>query len=179
MRNTRKSPRASWLDYERGIYFITVCTRNMVHYLGEIKGGIMHLSNIGRYLDETMSCSNGHKGQDVHVISYVIMPNHTHALVKLNSGDDVEHLNYMDHRNPNPSMRPDAELSRHIPTLSKFVNQLKGSVTRKAIRERIAFAWQPRYHDHWVRNSNEFYRILDYINNNVARWELDCFYKRL
>ena len=171
MDNTRKSPRISWLDYENGIYFITICTKNMVHYFGEIIGGMMHLSDIGKYLEAEMSYGSSHHGQNVNVISHVVMPNHLHALLRL----DGTSFTHTDCRNPNPSMRPDAGLSRHIPLLSKYVNLLKGSVTRKAARERIGFAWQPRYHDHWVRNPQDFYRILDYIYNNVARWETDCF----
>ena len=30
-----KSARASWHDYNGGAYFITICTKNRVHYFGE------------------------------------------------------------------------------------------------------------------------------------------------
>ena len=39
------------------------------------------------------------------------------------------------------------------------------------------FGWQPRFHDHIIRNSVEFERIQNYIANNVANWKEDKFYK--
>ena len=33
----RKTPRASWIDYNEGLYFITICTKERKHYLGKIK----------------------------------------------------------------------------------------------------------------------------------------------
>jgi REP element-mobilizing transposase RayT len=36
--------------------------------------------------------------------------------------------------------------------------------------------WQPRYHDHIIRNADEYKRIETYIINNPARWEMDKFY---
>jgi REP element-mobilizing transposase RayT len=36
--------------------------------------------------------------------------------------------------------------------------------------------WQPRYHDHIIRNADEYKRIETYIINNPARWAEDKFY---
>ena len=35
----RKTPRAQWIEYNTGIYFVTVCTQNFIHYFGEISNG--------------------------------------------------------------------------------------------------------------------------------------------
>lgn len=35
--------------------------------------------------------------------------------------------------------------------------------------------WQSRFHEHIIRNQRAFDNIMDYIDNNVARWEQDCF----
>lgn len=35
----RKSPRATWHKYNGGEYFITICTKNRIHYFGEIVDG--------------------------------------------------------------------------------------------------------------------------------------------
>ena len=50
----RKSPRAKWLDYNEGEYFVTVCTHNWIHYFGEIVDGKIHLSQIGQFLTECL-----------------------------------------------------------------------------------------------------------------------------
>ena len=36
--------------------------------------------------------------------------------------------------------------------------------------------WQRSYHDHVIRNQTDFDRIWTYIENNPARWNLDCLY---
>ena len=40
------------------------------------------------------------------------------------------------------------------------------------------FGWQPRFHDHIIRNSGEFERIQNYIANNIENWNKDKFYKK-
>ncbi len=35
------------------------------------------------------------------------------------------------------------------------------------------FQWQARFHDHIVRDEEEYFRIRDYINDNVNRWNED------
>jgi len=37
--------------------------------------------------------------------------------------------------------------------------------------------WQPGYHDHVIRNKNEYSRIKNYIKNNPKNWNDDEFYK--
>lgn len=65
--------------------------------------------------------------------------------------------------------------SRNLPSV---VRGIKSAVTKYAIEHDIPFAWQPRYHDHIVRNQLEMNRIADYIENNPMRWEIDKFYKK-
>jgi len=35
------------------------------------------------------------------------------------------------------------------------------------------FAWQPRFHDHIIRNDRELFAIRRYIQNNPAQWDTD------
>ena len=35
--------------------------------------------------------------------------------------------------------------------------------------------WQPRFHDHIIRDIEELYRIRQYIKNNPANWGNDKF----
>lgn len=41
MTQYRKTPRAQFLDYDEGDYFITICTHDRKHYFGEIYNGEM------------------------------------------------------------------------------------------------------------------------------------------
>jgi REP element-mobilizing transposase RayT len=63
-----------------------------------------------------------------------------------------------------------------LPLLSTFIGSLKSAVTKYAHECGIPFAWQPRYHDHAIRDWKDNNNISQYIENNVMNWEKDCFY---
>jgi REP element-mobilizing transposase RayT len=60
--------------------------------------------------------------------------------------------------------------------LSVCIGGIKSAVTRFARENGIPFGWQSRYHDRIVRSQNEMNRIAEYIEQNPAKWETDCFY---
>ena len=37
--------------------------------------------------------------------------------------------------------------------------------------------WQRSYHDHIIRGEKDYQKIWEYIDTNVIKWKLDCFYK--
>ena len=39
--------------------------------------------------------------------------------------------------------------------------------------------WQRSYHDHIIRNENDYENIWRYIDSNVLLWKKDCFYKKV
>lgn len=177
----RKTPRASFFDYEEGNYFITICTLNKAHYLGTIREDRMFLSSIGMFLEEQINNASTYF-PEIEVPLYVIMPNHLHMIVCVNSRRDMPSacgpgILGSDLRNPNPYERPNATCQRHVPTLSRYINSLKGATTKFAKSINAEFGWQSRYHDHVVRGNHDGTRIAEYIENNVARWANDCFYK--
>ena len=59
--------------------------------------------------------------------------------------------------------------------LSVAIGGIKSAATKFARDNAIDFAWQPRFHDHIIRNQNEMNRIVHYIENNPATWDTDCF----
>jgi REP element-mobilizing transposase RayT len=62
--------------------------------------------------------------------------------------------------------------------LSRIIGQYKSAVTKYANEHDIPFAWQPRFHDHIIRNFTEMNHIALYIQHNPMKWELDRFYKK-
>lgn len=62
--------------------------------------------------------------------------------------------------------------------LSRIIGQYKSAVTKYANEHDIPFAWQPRFHDHIIRNWTEMNHIAQYIQNNPMKWEMDRFYKK-
>jgi hypothetical protein len=65
---------------------------------------------------------------------------------------------------------------KRLPLLSTYICSLKAAVTRYAHECGIPFAWQPRYHDHAIRDWKDNNNISQYIENNVMNWEKDYFY---
>jgi REP element-mobilizing transposase RayT len=36
--------------------------------------------------------------------------------------------------------------------------------------------WQRSFHDHIIRDEDDYLRIAEYIQNNPAKWLEDCYY---
>ena len=78
----RKTPLASWIDYNEVLYFITICTKERKHYLGKIKDSEMILSSIGGFLDNELKNVSLHHS-NINIIQYVVMPNHFHFIIDI------------------------------------------------------------------------------------------------
>lgn len=153
----RKNLRAEFHDYSGGDYFVTICTRDKEHYFGRIHEGEMVFSEIGKMADLYLKELHTHYSY-VAVPQWVVMPNHVHAII---------------------SIREPADAPGCIPTirtaLGVVVGGYKQAVTRYARRHNIYFGWQPRFHDHIIRGIADGNKISEYIENNTARWDTDCF----
>lgn len=172
--NTRKSPRALWIDYDMGLFFITICTKNRIHFFGKIHNGEMILSRIGEIVEYELSNPDKHHS-DIDIPLFVVMPNHIHAIIEINTNRTYDIP--AEQRNPNPALRANPDMARHVPTLSKYIASFKSAVTRQARLMDINFAWQSRYHDHLIRNNRDCKNISEYILNNPSMWDKDCFAK--
>jgi len=150
----RKSLRLKGYDYTRGgYYFITICVKEMRETLGKVVGTTalgrprVELTPIGQCTAETID--NASRG-NVRIEKFVIMPNHIHIIVFLAEVAD----------------------DRGRSSLQQVVRNIKSFVTKKA-----GFPlWQPRFHDHIIRNEAEYKRIWQYIDENPARWSEDVYY---
>jgi REP element-mobilizing transposase RayT len=206
----RKSPRATWHDYNGGRYFVTFCTKNHDLYFGDIVDGKMELSEIGEF---ALRCVEriAEINDNVAVPEFVVMPNHIHMIVIVDNpiewpdderlpqcdsptvqNENMMHdsgavgLSYQGSRWEEPII-DDSQLDKNeemqrrsycCGRLSRIIGQYKSAVTKNANEHVISFAWQPRYHDHIIRNITEMNHIADYIQNNPMKWELDRFYKK-
>ncbi len=78
---TRKHIRLRNFDYSsQARYFITICTKNRRHTLGEIKDGIMHLSAIGKQAELYWNEIPEHFPH-IELGEFIIMPNHIHGII--------------------------------------------------------------------------------------------------
>ena len=186
------SARACWHNYGDGYYFITICTAGRECYFGEIipdRNGINrnHLTAIGQYADAQIRNVQSHYSF-CEIPLWVVMPNHIHLIVAIDGlktpwvkrdmvgrGGPVETFHETSQQPPTPIVSPTQNATQMQSWLSVVIRQFKQSVTRFSNDHAIPFGWQSRFHDHIIRDQQEFDRIAYYITNNVARWNSDCF----
>lgn len=157
-----ESARLPEWDYSSsGWYFITICTKDHVPFLGEVVDGKMNLSHIGKIVAETWPrVVNIHPG--ISLDAWVVMPNHFHAIVILQEETAGNKGRSQSNRNWRPG------------SLGVIVNWFKSSCTKRIRKTGLKkFAWQSRYYDHVIRNDDDLRRIQEYILNNPERWEQD------
>ncbi len=53
----RKTLRANFLSYDVGDYFVTICTKDKMHYFGEILRDGIDLSKVGLYADKMLGAA--------------------------------------------------------------------------------------------------------------------------
>ena len=160
----RKSVRLRAHSYDDGIYFVTSCTAEKKHYFGYVADGVMHLNDVGKYLDKILSELNNHCNY-ADVPLWVVMPNHFHAIIVIRPvGAGHARLGCGD-CGPN--------WKRYgLPTV---MASIKSAVSKYAHSTGKQFGWQRSYYDHIIRNTLKANEIDNYIRTNPQRWDKDCY----
>ena len=168
-----KSIRLPGWDYSAdGYYFVTICVKNRECIFGDIKNGMMGLNELGciahRFFNDIPNHFN-----NVILDEFVIMPNHVHGIVaiqnKTESSSIVETRDLASLPNTNNQFGPLKKQS-----LQSIIHGFKSSVKRWANKNGCQyFQWQPRYHDHIIRNENTLNKICLYTHHNPQMWERD------
>jgi len=165
----RKNVRLKDYDYsQEGAYCVTICVKDKHEILWELQSNVgancvrpctkTQLSKIGITIDsEINNIRNIY--ENVFVDKYVIMPNHIHMIIVIQNYGlvcDVE-------RNGR---------TQFAPTLSRIVKQFKGSITKQ-----IGFSiWQRSFHEHIIRNKEDYLQKWKYIDKNPQNWIDDEYY---
>lgn len=186
MQPSRHRFRAQWHDYNGGVFFVTVVTKDRVNYFGDIHDGEILLSHIDITLDKAIEyATTAYNGIDIP--HYVIMPNHFHAIIYIDADNvGTQHVAsaYKDvEKQSQGALKPkkypgndDIDVDNHYNSrLAVAVRNIKAAVTRYAMQNGYCFAWQGRFHDRIIRNQEELNLISEYIDNNALRWDTDCF----
>ena len=156
--------RASWHNYDGGIYFITICTKDYKEYFGKVTNHTMELSPIGECAKECLEAIPSHFPH-VEIPLSVVMPNHIHCILIIND-PHVEQKSIQ-------SERPHNGYGPQSMNLASVIRGFKIGVTKYARKAGLEFAWQPRYYDHVIRNNDDWNRITTYIEENVGSWDMD------
>jgi REP element-mobilizing transposase RayT len=162
----RKILRLPHYDYTRaGGYFVTLCMRNHACALGDIEGGKMKLSRLGRIVEDCWGAIPIHFS-NVELDIYTVMPNHLHGILIFarRAGGAC----------PAPTKQRRAKPATS--SLSAVVGSFKSAVTKKVntIQNTPGRTfWQRGYYEHVIRNEADCDRIREYICHNPDRWAED------
>ena len=175
------SARAAWWDYgSNAPYFVTICTNRSIHYFGKVVDGSMQLSDIGKFAQQ---CWNEIPLHFPFVIldEFVVMPNHIHGIIIINKPDidmqstgNVQTQNFASLPAENHTKNKFGPQSKN---LASIIRGFKIGVTKSARLSNPNFAWQPRYHDHIIRDEKAYENIANYIRNNPKNWNKDKFHQ--
>lgn len=182
------SARLSSWDYgSNGAYFITICTAKRQNYFGEIINAEMHLSKIGEMANQCWLAIPDHF-LFVLLDAFIVMPDHTHGIIIIDNPDNDGGGNRIVETGHALSLREQESEPRQIKqphprfrnqgknTISSMIGSFKSAVTKYCNENKLPFGWQSRFHDHIIRDKDEFYRIRNYIINNPANWKEDNFF---
>jgi putative transposase len=159
----------SWDYSSEGMYFVTICTKNMNHYFGEITGeGKIELSELGLIAEkEWVKTIELRPDMNLDLYKFVVMPNHFHGIINIGQNQynksisgDYDYLNKFQPQSKN---------------LASIIRGYKSAVTTFARKNNIEFCWQTRFHDHIIRSYEEYVRISNYIDFNPDNWKDDKF----
>ena len=190
---TRKPNRLKGYDYSHaGAYFLTICTKDRKNLFADFIVGAncvrpLTLTKIGEVVEEETSLL-GSIYPNVKLDAFVIMPNHVHMILVIyddtNSAGNGRTQCAPTERAAAESGRGKRECAASESgsgkrentdiSVSRVIKQWKGIISKK-----IGFSpWQKSFHDHIVRNEQDYIRIAEYIENNPYTWEKDCFYSK-
>lgn len=150
---SRKHPRLKNYDYRQsGCYHLTICTKGHRPILSQIvppKTGsdraLVRLTDVGNIVNHFIqNIPTFYSG--VHLVHYVIMPNHVHLLIFLDEQAQV--------------------------SVSTIIRSLKRMVTR----ETRTSLWQDSFYDVIIRNDSMFQAEWAYIDSNPDKWAEDTLF---
>ena len=148
----RKTMRWGDFNYDTPcMVFVTICTKERKALLSDIvlsqknNTPMVQLTPTGKIIEEQILQSE--KSANVNVAKYVIMPDHIHVIF------------YIKETSCNATTRQNEIIPRLISTFKRFCT--------KKIGENI---FQRSYYDHVIRDSDDFDRRANYIDENPAKW---------
>lgn len=167
---SRRSVRLPGYDYSRvGMYFVTICADQRRCIFGDIRRNTAVLSQIGEVVSSCwreIPCHFPH----VKVETYVVMPNHVHGILTIQSKGPSATLLNKTARGMESFGKP---TPGSIPTI---VRSFKAAASRHARESGLVAGepiWQRGYYEHVLRNTREYIEATNYILLNPARWADD------
>ena len=201
----RRTVRFHEFDYsEQGLYFVTICVHEQRSLFGRIVDGEMQFNLPGKIANKYWT-SIGTHFPNTFLHEFVIMPNHIHGIIEITGGgvgarfiapcNDMQNNNDFSNRDTINQGTVVTNVTKgainRAPTaaggfagtknpmsdvnLARIIRWYKGRTTFECRKKQLTFAWQRDYYEHIVRNNDDYFRIVEYITNNPAKWHEDRF----
>ena len=177
---TRKNARLDGYDYaQAGRYFITICVKDQHEMLGEIVVGAglsrpkIELSQYGEIVEKWIDKISD-KYSYITIPHYVIMPNHIHMILAIQSGKTLRR--YGCAQSNLDCGRDGIRCGRDDPAPTSRLGSIMGYFKYQTTKECGFSLFQRSYHDHIIRNEKDYRRIVQHIKENPMKWQEDCYY---
>lgn len=195
-----ESTRMPFWDYRNAaLYFVTICTKNRIRYFGNVDSvetpcmdGVVEtpcmaslqcpkiqLSEIGCIAEnEWLETFELRRDMNLYKGEFIVMPDHFHAIIGIGDNpynarrDAMQETGYRDAKH-GVSTGHEKILNHFGPqskNLASIIRGFKSAVTTAARKINAPFEWQPRYHEHIIRNDNAHRNIKQYILSNPMRF---------
>ena len=180
--HNRRSIRLQEYDYSSpGYYFVTICAKDRECIFGEIRNGIMGLSELGSIIHNEWLNSQLIR-KNIRLDQFVVMPNHIHGIVEIIDHKGIDHVAGIDNGiDRNQSLqRQNPNIHQYGPqsnNLFAIIRGFKGATT-KQINQYIGNSeggsiWQSRFYDRIINTDVELENVKEYIRNNPIHWNDD------
>ena len=183
----RRSVRLPGFDYSKpGTYFITICTKDRECLFGHVENDEMILNEAGKTANQCWLKIPEHY-PDVVLHDHIVMPNHVHGIIELVQNVGVPHVGVQNSEplHGEPLCEKLTPPKKH--EYQKIIPRSIGSIVRgykigvvKWFRDNtdIHVPWQRNFHEHIIRNKEEYNKIAYYIKFNPSKWNEDMFFEK-
>ena len=192
----RRSIRLKGYNYSQdGAYAVTLCTQNRECLFGEIEDNKIVYYPCGDMIIKWINEINN-KFKHVKIPSYIVMPNHVHAIIVKKSTAVGADLCVC----PPPKREMTANLcvdpgkhtgnmqeGEHIGSpLHRIVQWFKTMTTNEYLRGIKTLGWKPfdkrlwqrNYYEQIIRNDADYFLVTEYIKNNPKTWKNDKLWSK-
>jgi|JI7StandDraft_1071085.scaffolds.fasta_scaffold00503_16 putative transposase len=178
----RKTTRLkNWNYAAAASYFITICTRNRIPFLGEIFEENEEIkfipSLIGKEIKrQWLEIPIIRPEMNITLGVSQVMPDHFHGIITIGENDFNKYLYNHYNQKENPLDIPTnflttpsqfGPISNNLPSI---IRGFKGAITKFAIENIIDFKWQNRYYEYIIKSKIEYQEISEYIIQNPENW---------
>lgn len=168
----------NWNYTSSAYYFITICIKTrQLFCFGDIINNKLILNDIGYIIKQCWLNIPDHFN-NAYLDAFIVMPNHVHGIIRIINNKNTIRRNVVCGRDVACNVPTDKKMSQISPasqSLSVMIRSFKSACTKILKQQNKIFVsfWQPRFHDHIIRNEIELNFIRQYIKNNPKNWDKD------